>query len=104
MNNKLFRWFLGLFDNSPDGASMRKVVTVWIMILVNRIHNKYLNFQVSSEKGDFTFAQTLVYVDYLMIGLLLGMIVFQDIMKLKMFGREDSKPDQPKEEEKRPEN
>ena len=90
MDKPFVKWVLGLFDNSTSGASMRKVLAVWVMVLVTRLHNKYLDTQVSLSAKDgivtttsWDFGTTLLWADYIMVGLLIGFIVFQDIIKLK---------------------
>lgn len=87
-------WLGSFWDNSPNGGSMRKVVTVWIMILITRIHSKYLNYAVNSS-GDFDFAITLIYCDYTMIASLLGLIVLQKLVdlfiNLKLGTKDDEK-------------
>lgn len=86
--NKAIRWFMGLWENAEGGLSMRKVISVWIMVLITRLHNKYLNYQISKEGGNFDFAETILYVDYAVVLMLLGLILFQDILKLK-FGTKE---------------
>jgi hypothetical protein len=94
MENKFVKWLLGLWDNSKDGASMRKVLAVWVMILVTALHRKYLAVQVTKEASDWDFAETLLYADYIVVMLLLGLIVAQDVLKLKFGGKEPPKIDE----------
>lgn len=94
MDKPIVKWLLGLWDNSKEGASMRKVLAVWVMILVTRIHNKYLNIQIMKDSQDWGFGETLLYADYIMIGLLIGFIVAQDVLKLRFGGKEPPKPDE----------
>lgn len=93
MNKPFVKWILGLWDNTPGGASIRKVLAVWVLILVTRLHNKYLATQVTKTAAgttaDWDFGTTLLYADYVMIGLLIGFIVFQDILKLKIGGAKE---------------
>ncbi len=96
MDKPFIKWLLGLLDNSPSGMSMRKVLAVWIMFLVTRLHNKYISIQLVKESEDWNFGETLLYADYIMIGLLIGFIVFQDVMKLF---RGKSDPQEPEKKE-----
>lgn len=96
MENPFVKWLLGLWDNSNFGASMRKALAVWIMILITRIHNKYLAFEMSDKgSGSTDFLEMLIYVDYIAIGLLLGLILWQDLAKFRI-----SNKDEPKDEKK----
>lgn len=79
----LINWISSLFTTTSDGgASLRKVLAVWTMILITRAHNKWLYSQVATA-GGFGMLSDILIIDYLVILLLLGLIVFQDIIKFK---------------------
>jgi hypothetical protein len=105
MENKFVKWFLGFFDNSPDGGSMRKLVAVWFMVLITLIHGKYLRYTISGkQEADFEFAGTLFYIDVVMVGLLLSLIMAEQLFRIfAIFRGRDIEKELPKEEEKKPE-
>lgn len=104
MDKPIVKWLLGVGDNSNFGLSIRKVIAVWVMVLITRIHNKYLlsacTIVDGKTAGNFDFAQTLLYVDYIAIGVLLGLILWQDLAKFRMSGKVDPPADPSKDENK----
>lgn len=92
MEKPFIKWILGLFDNNTNGASLRKALAIWLMVLITRLHGKYLNIQIMKDAQDWGFGETLLYADYTMIGLLIGFIVFQDLLKFKFWQKETPSP------------
>lgn len=99
MRDKFWNWLLGVFDNNPGGGSMRKIQAVIILLFVAAIHTVYM-VMLSKGKFDLTFGWNLVLADYTMIGLLLGLIFAEQVIRFLKGGP----PEEPKkEEEKKPE-
>lgn len=98
MKNPFVKWLLGLFDNNPGGASVRKFLALWVMVLVTLLHTKYLSVQVTKTAAgttsDWDYGTTLLYADYIMVGLLIGFIVVQDILKFKIGGSKEPPKDE----------
>lgn len=71
---EILKWLFGSFDNTPSGASGRKLSAFALMLCVFWLHYKYANTGNAVE---------FLICDLSSIGLLLGIVTVQNIIDLK---------------------
>ncbi len=99
MRDKILNWFLGVFDNSQGGGSMRKIIAIILVAPLLAISTIYL---ILLWKGRYNldFAETLIEYFLIAILTLLGMVQVQGMFSKKTPPLPPIEP--PKEEEKKP--
>lgn len=71
---KTWKWLIASFDNSPSGASARKMTAFALMICIAYLH---LNFVDTANAVDF------MVIDMVGVGFFLGLITADQIIQLR---------------------
>ena len=80
--NTLIQKFVGSFDTVTKNAlSARKLTAFIIMVCV--VYGHYIYYNHCESKEDFSIYDTILIIDYVAVGFLLGLITFQNILELK---------------------
>jgi hypothetical protein len=96
--SKLTESILGTFGNQPNSGSARKYTAFNFVVMVDVIHLVVLGYviwgkDIEKIRIGFKLLETLFYIDCLMILLMLSIVTFEQIIKLKN-GKKDETPTQ----------
>lgn len=96
--SKLTESILGTFGNQPNSGSARKWTAFNFVVMVDVIHLVVLGYviwgkDIEKIRIGFKLLETLFYIDCAMILLMLSIVTFEQIIKLKN-GKKDETPTQ----------
>lgn len=74
---ELYQKILSSFDTHSQGFSSRKLTSFVITACVVAVHIKWIAL------GDFSKLESVLYIDYMFIGALLGLVTYQSIKEKK---------------------
>lgn len=76
------KWLAASLEEQPSGgSSMKKLLSLWSMVLITLLHVKYLNAELK-DRGDFAMIPQFLSIDYTAIGVFLGLVYIPQIIQL----------------------
>lgn len=86
---EVFNKLIGSLDTHAGGFSGRKMTALFIMIFVGKTHLEWLEY--AHKNDNFTLLIEVLVVDFAMVGICLGLVTVEQIIKFK---NKDEKPNQ----------
>jgi hypothetical protein len=88
---EIFNKLIGSLDTHSVGFSGRKLTALFIMLFVGKSHMEW--WEYAHKSNDFSLFPYILTIDFLMIGLCLGLVTMEQIIKFKTENKNEKPTD-----------